>query len=209
MITRNPAAVIREIFERYRLKAASTPRDLLLPEDATDFLRSEVVAVHPPGEYLGAIFVDDVMRALATNVPYLGYLRRLEVAPRPFMAPGVVLGASGLLLFHHCPGQEPRPRRHDVRVAKLMIKAGDATGIPLLDYLVLGQGAWISLQESGRVRFSPLDPEPAPDRRAAVKPKYRDPERPSRTWSGRGKMALWLRKKLDAGARLEDFEVAG
>lgn len=197
----------QELLRRFRLQTVDSGHDLMLPEEAADFVRQEVVAVHPPSEYLGAVFVDDRMRALATTVPYLGYLRRGQVEPRVFLAPGAILEATGLLLFHHCPGQEAKARRHDVQLAKLMIRAGEATGLAVLDFLVLGGDGWISLRRLGRVRFPPFDGEQNPDGRARVKPKYRDPECPERTWSGRGKMALWLRERIEAGARLEDFEV--
>lgn len=35
--------------------------------------------------------------------------------------------------------------------------------------------------------------------------KYRDPETPDNTWSGRGKQPAWLRDKLDQGHALEEF----
>ncbi len=196
-----------ELLRRFRARPVTGARDVMLPEQAAEFVREEVVAVHPPGEYLGAVFVDDLMLALATSVPYLGYLRRGQVEPRMFIAPGAIFGAAGLLLFHHCPGQEPKARRYDLQLAKLMIRAGAATRLAVFDYLVLGQEDWISLRKSGRVRFAPFDGEQKLDGRARVKPKYRDPDCPSRTWSGRGRMALWLKAKLDAGGRLEDFEV--
>ncbi len=72
---------------------------------------------------------------------------------------------------------------------------------------MLGDGRWTSLGNAGRVRFPQLGGRAPLDGRARVKPKYRNPERPSETWSGRGKMARWLREKLAAGAKLEDFAV--
>ncbi len=36
-------------------------------------------------------------------------------------------------------------------------------------------------------------------------PKYQDPDNPSNTYSGVGTYPRWLREKLDAGAKLEDF----
>jgi len=36
---------------------------------------------------------------------------------------------------------------------------------------------------------------------------YADPENPAHAWSGRGKTPGWLHKKIEAGARLEDFKV--
>lgn len=40
---------------------------------------------------------------------------------------------------------------------------------------------------------------------AKVAPKYRDPANPSLTWTGRGQKPVWLRERLEKGARLEDF----
>jgi DNA-binding protein H-NS len=39
-----------------------------------------------------------------------------------------------------------------------------------------------------------------------VKAKYRDPKT-KETWSGRGRMASWLKSKLDAGEKIEKYLV--
>jgi DNA-binding protein H-NS len=39
-----------------------------------------------------------------------------------------------------------------------------------------------------------------------VKAKYRDPKT-GETWSGRGRMATWLKRKQDAGANIDDYLV--
>ncbi|PTW40301.1 MULTISPECIES: H-NS family nucleoid-associated regulatory protein [Rhodovulum] len=43
-----------------------------------------------------------------------------------------------------------------------------------------------------------------------VKPtaKYRNPENPAETWSGRGRRPRWLEEALSKGASLEDFAIA-
>ncbi|MDE0112976.1 MAG: H-NS histone family protein [Albidovulum sp.] len=38
-----------------------------------------------------------------------------------------------------------------------------------------------------------------------VKPKYRNPDDASVTWSGRGRKPIWLEAKLAEGAMVEDF----
>jgi DNA-binding protein H-NS len=40
-----------------------------------------------------------------------------------------------------------------------------------------------------------------------VLPKYRNPEEPSESWSGRGKKPRWLAAQLRSGHRLEEFEI--
>ena len=46
----------------------------------------------------------------------------------------------------------------------------------------------------------------AADGRAEVKVKYRDPVT-NETWSGRGRMASWLKRKQDAGEDIEEYLV--
>ena len=40
-----------------------------------------------------------------------------------------------------------------------------------------------------------------------VYPKYRNPQQPSETWSGRGKQPRWLTAQLKSGKRLDDFRI--
>ena len=50
---------------------------------------------------------------------------------------------------------------------------------------------------------------PASERRPypRVPPKYRNPDRPSETWAGRGKQPRWLVAQLGAGKRIDDFRI--
>ncbi|MCA6119362.1 H-NS histone family protein [Bradyrhizobium sp. WSM 1738] len=40
-----------------------------------------------------------------------------------------------------------------------------------------------------------------------VPPKYRNPDRPSETWAGRGKQPRWLVAQLRSGKRIDDFRI--
>ncbi len=198
-----------EYLRRYRLRILSPDdgRHLLLAQEVADFVAAEVLPEAPADRFLGAVFLDDLVSPLAWSQPYLGYLGDHRIDPGTFLAPAMLLRAEGLILFHHHGRMPPRPTRRDARVARRVRKAGQLARVQVLDYLVLGDGAWTSLKEAGRVRFPPPGGEPPRDGRAEVKPKYRNPERPSETWSGRGKKARWLSEKLAAGAKLEDFAV--
>jgi DNA-binding protein H-NS len=41
-----------------------------------------------------------------------------------------------------------------------------------------------------------------------VNPKYRNPNQPSETWTGRGKQPRWLTAQLKSGKQIEDFRIA-
>ncbi|WFU79175.1 H-NS histone family protein [Bradyrhizobium sp. CIAT3101] len=59
----------------------------------------------------------------------------------------------------------------------------------------LKQGA--SEEKNGR------EPRPYP----RVLPKYRNPDKPSETWAGRGKQPRWVTAQLKSGKKLEDFQL--
>jgi len=40
-----------------------------------------------------------------------------------------------------------------------------------------------------------------------VLPKYRNPQMPSQTWSGRGKQPRWLVAAIQSGRKIDDFKI--
>jgi DNA-binding protein H-NS len=40
-----------------------------------------------------------------------------------------------------------------------------------------------------------------------VLPKFRNPDNPSETWSGRGRQPRWLSAQLKSGKQIEDFRI--
>ena len=43
--------------------------------------------------------------------------------------------------------------------------------------------------------------------RSANPPKFRHPENPEQTWTGKGRQPGWIKQALDGGASLEDFRI--
>ena len=65
-------------------------------------------------------------------------------------------------------------------------------------------------------RLSQLEPVSNADGRSVgharrryprVLPKYKNPERPSETWAGRGRQPRWLSAQLKSGKKLDDFRI--
>lgn len=44
-------------------------------------------------------------------------------------------------------------------------------------------------------------------KKSPAKPKYRNPDDPSQTWSGRGRQPTWFKNAVSAGADASTFEV--
>ena len=58
-------------------------------------------------------------------------------------------------------------------------------------------------EEGGRRRRG--RPGGREDRRSEISPKYRNPENPVETWSGRGREPKWLQHRIAEGKSKEDF----
>jgi DNA-binding protein H-NS len=41
-----------------------------------------------------------------------------------------------------------------------------------------------------------------------IAPKYRNPNKPSETWAGRGRLPLWMAAAMKAGKKMSDFRIA-
>ena len=58
------------------------------------------------------------------------------------------------------------------------------------------------LSNQASAQLKPLKRRPYPP----VPPKFRNPENPAETWSGRGRPARWIIQQLRSGKRLEELK---
>jgi len=63
----------------------------------------------------------------------------------------------------------------------------------------------VTTARNGATQLADTNDAPA-SRGYEVKAKYRDPKT-NETWSGRGRMASWLKSKQDAGENIDDYLV--
>jgi DNA-binding protein H-NS len=62
-------------------------------------------------------------------------------------------------------------------------------------------------QLNGSLRFEQTSKTPERRPYPAVLPKYRNPEQPSETWTGRGKKPRWVTAQLRSGKQIDDFRI--
>jgi DNA-binding protein H-NS len=63
-------------------------------------------------------------------------------------------------------------------------------------------------QLNGRFRVEQTSETPERRFYPTVFPKFRNPEQPSETWTGRGKEPRWLTAQLKSGKQIDDFRIA-
>ena len=80
-----------------------------------------------------------------------GILDASLIHPREVFRLAVVEGASGVILVHNHPSGDPTPSAEDRAVTRQLQEAGRALGIPVLDHVIVGDGRFISMAESGEL----------------------------------------------------------
>jgi len=76
-----------------------------------------------------------------------GTLDSALIHPREVFRHAVAEGAAAVILVHNHPSGDPTPSAEDRAVTRQLAEAGRAVGIPVLDHVVVGRGAYVSLAD--------------------------------------------------------------
>ena len=94
----------------------------------------------------------------AQNVPICrrqitrGILDASLIHPREVFRTAIVHNAASLVLVHNHPSGNPEPSPEDLRITDLLTRAGEGLGIPVVDHVIVGRGAFVSLAARGALR---------------------------------------------------------
>ena len=75
-----------------------------------------------------------------------GTLTTSLVHPREVFAPALRRAAAAVVVAHNHPSGDPEPSAEDEAVTRRLLEAGQLLGVPLLDHVVIGRGAWVSMR---------------------------------------------------------------
>jgi DNA repair protein RadC len=95
--------------------------------------------------------LDTKHRLLDTGVVSIGSLDHTFMAPREVFRDALLANAAAIVLAHNHPSGDPEPSRDDEAVTRRLVAAGELMGIDVLDHLVVGDSAWVSLARRGVV----------------------------------------------------------
>jgi DNA repair protein RadC len=144
------AAQVLSALEIGRRVLATRPAERLQitsPRDAAHFLMPEYSA--RPVEQFGLLMLDTRHRVLRTSVLTVGTLDCAAVQPREVFRQALLASASAVVMFHNHPSGDPQPSGEDVELTRRMVAAGALMGVSVIDHVVLGDGRYCSLKESG------------------------------------------------------------
>ena len=94
------------------------------------------------------ILLDGRHRPIGVERVSEGTLTSSLVHPREVFAPALEGRAAAIVLAHNHPSGDAEPSLEDHEVTRRLVRAGKLLGVPVLDHVVLGLGAWTSLREA-------------------------------------------------------------
>jgi DNA repair protein RadC len=102
-----------------------------------------------PVEVFGILALDVRHRLRREVVISTGCLTSSLVHPREVFQEAVLCRAAAILLFHNHPSGDAEPSSEDVALTRRLAAAGALMGIEVLDHVIVGAAAWVSLKERG------------------------------------------------------------
>ncbi len=88
-------------------------------------------------------------RLIAVDLVSVGTVSHTFIAPREMLRDALLRGASAFFLAHNHPSGDAEPSPDDRQVTRRILQAATTMGIDLLDHLVVGDPAWVSLARQG------------------------------------------------------------
>ncbi len=95
--------------------------------------------------------LDNKNRVFKETIVSDGTLTSSLVHPREVFRYAIKEAAASVLFIHNHPSGDPHPSRDDISITKRLIETGKLVGINVLDHIVISDGRYMSLLETGYV----------------------------------------------------------
>jgi len=95
--------------------------------------------------------LDNKNRVFKETIVSDGTLTSSLVHPREVFRYAIKEAAASVLFIHNHPSGDPNPSRDDISITKRLIETGKLVGINVLDHIVISDGRYMSLLETGYI----------------------------------------------------------
>jgi len=145
-ITLSKVKLVRESSHRYGEIAS---RNISGPEDAVKIINAVLHLDEEAQEVLVVLYLDVRNKVTGIMEVSRGSVNSSICTPRETLKGAILHNAVSIILAHNHPSGDTRPSNDDIRQTKIMKKAAELIGIPLLDHLIIaGNGCFTSLKEA-------------------------------------------------------------
>ncbi|MEE4162583.1 MAG: DNA repair protein RadC [Woeseiaceae bacterium] len=134
---------------RYFAETVRVGETIRCPADTEAFLAARLA--HFEHERFCCLFLDNRHRVLQFAELFRGTIDGTSVYPREVVKEALAINAAAVILAHNHPSGVAEPSQADERITRRLKAALELVDIRLLDHLVIGHGAVVSLASRGLV----------------------------------------------------------
>lgn len=140
---------VRELSKRW-LKQKDKPSTIHGPEDAAAYAQGYLALEKK--EHFCIILLNTKNNIIGWHVISIGSLTASVVHPREVFTPAVLHHAAAIIMVHNHPSGDPSPSREDIAVTQRLVKAGKIMDIPILDHIIIGSNAFVSMKQKNLIQ---------------------------------------------------------
>lgn len=131
------------------VRAVDADISVTTPQIAARFLMEQIYAPFDifEQEELTALMLNMKHRITHAAMIYRGTINEVHIRPAEIFRPAIRVNALALILAHNHPSGDPSPSTFDARFSENIVRAGELLDIRVLDHIVVGRDAWISMKE--------------------------------------------------------------
>lgn len=118
------------------------------PDDAARLVLPDMGLLE--AEQMRLLLLDTKNRLIATVTLYNGTLSACQVRVAEVFREAIRHNAAALVVVHNHPSGAVDPSPEDVCVTREIVQAGRLLDVDVLDHLIIGRDAYLSLRERGR-----------------------------------------------------------
>jgi DNA repair protein RadC len=142
----------RKLYELQKLwkeVARERPESITKPIDAIPYLAPYA---RKKQEHMIVLILNTQNQVIKRKVIGIGLLNTVPVHPREAFRDAIKANAASIILAHNHPSGCLKVSEEDNNVFQRFKEAGELLGIPLLDFIVVGELGYLSYKERGELR---------------------------------------------------------
>jgi len=100
-------------------------------------------------EHFKLILLNTRNKIIGLSTVSIGTLNASLVHPREVFKDAIRHSASSVVVAHNHPSGNPEPSDEDVKITRRLVESGKILGIEVLDHIIIGKDAFVSLKTKG------------------------------------------------------------
>lgn len=136
---------IGELSKRFKTFKSGDSYIIKQPSDAANLVMEDMRCLKK--EHLRIIMLNTKNFVMAVKDISIGSINSSIVHPREVFSEAIRKNSASIIICHNHPSGDPTPSGEDIKVTQRLKECSKLLGIDLLDHIIIGNGAYISLKE--------------------------------------------------------------